>query len=121
MPRALLFHLVGTEVLCFLCMDFFFFHLRHDYCCWKPVLGGKDEFLFLRALQRDLSHCVWNRIPRADPRECVSPRTKSLSRCGLETVRPHSFKGFVFPFLACFWSVVVLTVDAYIIQLPEET
>lgn len=69
----------------FLCMDFFFFHLRHDYYCWKPVLGGEDEFLFLRALQRGLSHCVWNRIPRADPQDCLGPRPKSLSGCGLET------------------------------------
>lgn len=105
----------------FLCMDFFFFHLRHDYYCWKPVLGGEDEFLFLRALQRGLSHCVWNRIPRADPQDCLGPRPKSLSGCGLETVRPRSFKGFVSAFPACFWSLVVLTVDAHIIQSPEGT
>ena len=99
----------------------FFFHLRHDYYCWKPVLSGEDEFLFLRALQRGLSHCVRNRIPRADPRDRLSPRPKSLSRCSLETVRPCSFKGFVFAFPACFWSLLVLTVDAHIIQSPKGT
>ena len=83
---------------------FFFFHLRHDYYCWKPVLGGEDEFLFLRALQRGLSHCVRNRIPRAGPRDRLGPRPKSLSGCSLETVRPCSFKGFVSAFPACFWS-----------------
>ena len=85
------------------------------------MLGGEDEFPFLRALQKDLSHCVWNRIPKADPPDRLGPRPKSLSGCSLETVRPHSFKGFVFPFPACFRSMVVLTVDAHVIQLPEET
>lgn len=110
--------LLGSFI-CFLCMDFFSpeaWLLLLEACVrwwgWVPVF---------RALQRDLSHCVWNRIPRADPRECpLSARTKSLSRCDLETVRPHSFKGFVFPFLHVS-SVVVLTVDAYSIQPPEET
>ena len=121
-PRALLSHLVGTEVLCFFVYGFFFFfHLRHDYYCWKPVLSGEDEFLFLRALQRGLSHCVRNRIPRADPRDRLGARPKSLSRCSLETVRPCSFKGFVFAFPACFWSLLVLTVDAHIIQSPKGT
>lgn len=99
----------------------FFFHLRHDYYCWKPVLGGADEFLFLRALQRGLNHFVRNRILRADPRNRLGPRPKSLSGCGLETVRPRSFKGFVSAFPACFWSLLFLTVDAHIIQSPEGT